>query len=76
MNTGPSLHTYTGPMLQRPHLPRPHFIRFSSVVKIASSAKPSFWSTGSVSLTTIGGPQSTATALAAAGAVFSTTGVT
>ena len=32
VKTGPSLQTYTGPMLQRPHLPSPHFMRFSSVV--------------------------------------------
>ena len=31
-NTGPSLHTYLEPMLQRPHLPTPHFIRSSRVV--------------------------------------------
>ena len=62
-------------MLQRPHLPTPHFMRFSSVVKTASAAKPSFSSTGRVNLTTIGGPQRTATALSADGAVSSTTGV-
>ena len=63
-------------MLQRPHLPTPHFMRFSSVVKMASSAKPKRASTGRVSLTTIGGPHSTATALSGLGAVFSTIGVT
>ena len=31
-NTGPSLQTYLEPMLQRPHLPTPHFMRSSSVV--------------------------------------------
>jgi hypothetical protein len=33
-------------MLQRPHLPKPHFMRFSRVVKTASVAKPSVASTG------------------------------
>ena len=32
VKTGPSLQTYIGPTLQRPHLPTPHFMRFSSVV--------------------------------------------
>ena len=32
LNTGPSLHTYWFPTLQRPHFPMPHFILFSSVV--------------------------------------------
>jgi hypothetical protein len=31
-NTGPSTQTYLGPMLQRPQMPMPHFMRFSSVV--------------------------------------------
>ena len=31
-NTGPSTHTYFGPTLQRPQMPMPHFMRFSSVV--------------------------------------------
>ncbi len=31
-NTGPSTHTYLGPTLQRPQMPMPHFMRFSSVV--------------------------------------------
>ena len=30
--TGPSTHTYLGPTLQRPQMPMPHFMRFSSVV--------------------------------------------
>lgn len=32
VNTGPSLQTYILPTLHRPHLPKPHFMRFSSVV--------------------------------------------
>jgi len=32
VKTGPSLQMYTEPTLQRPHLPTPHFMRFSSVV--------------------------------------------
>lgn len=32
LNTGPSLQTYLEPILQRPHLPIPHFIRSSRVV--------------------------------------------
>ncbi len=31
-NTGPSTHTYLGPTLERPQMPMPHFMRFSSVV--------------------------------------------
>jgi hypothetical protein len=31
-NTGPSTQTYLGPTLQRPQMPMPHFMRFSSVV--------------------------------------------
>ena len=32
LKTGPSLQTYVLPTLHRPHLPKPHFMRFSSVV--------------------------------------------
>src|ERR1039457_4037122 len=71
VNTGPSLQTYTLPTLQRPHLPRPHFIRFSRVVKTLSSLKPSFSSTGSVYLIMIGGPHNRAMEFSDEGAASS-----
>ena len=61
------MHTYTLPMLQRPHLPQPHFIRFASVVMMLSSVKPSFCITGRVYLIMMGGPQMMATEFSPAG---------
>jgi hypothetical protein len=45
-NTGPSLQTNLSPMLHRPHIPIPHFIRISSDRMILSAGNPSSSSTG------------------------------
>lgn len=34
VNTGPSMQTYFAPILHRPQMPTPHFMRFSRVVTI------------------------------------------
>jgi len=51
----------------------PHFMRFSSDVKIFSGGNPKSTNAGSVYLVMMGGPQTTATALSGEGATSFTT---
>ena len=67
------MHTYFVPMLQRPQMPTPHFMRFSRVVRMFSSSKPSFFKACSVNLIMIGGPQVMATVFLGEGLISSST---
>lgn len=58
VNTGPSMQMYRPPILQRPHLPTPHFIRDSSVVMMSSGLYPSFVSDSRQVRNKLGPPQS------------------